>query len=71
MAKAPRADFALSGGRFPLNTPGRVQVADKDAAIARAHGTISAGEEAQVKSAVAAKRGKSIKFSKGRESDRM
>jgi len=55
MSKAPRADFALPGGRFPLNTPGRVQIADKDAAIARAHGTITAAEEATVKRKVAEK----------------
>lgn len=56
MAKAPRAGFALPGDRFPLNTVGRVQVADKDAAIARRAGTITAGEEATVKRKVAAKR---------------
>jgi len=56
-AKAPRAEFALPGGRFPLNTPGRVKVADKDAAIARKAGTINAAEEAKVKRAVARKRG--------------
>ena len=56
MSKAPRGDFALPGGRFPLNTTGRVQVADKDAAIARKAGTITPAQEAQVKAAVAAKR---------------
>jgi hypothetical protein len=56
--KAPRADFALSGGRFPLNTAGRRKVADKDATVARKAGTISAAEQAKVKRAVAAKRKK-------------
>lgn len=71
MSKAPRADFALSGGRFPLNTAGRVQVADKDAAIAEKSGSITPAERATVERKVAEKRGSPIKFAKGRESDRM
>lgn len=56
--KLPRADFALPGGKFPLNTPGRRQVADKDAAVAKKAGTISASQEAAVKRKVKATRGK-------------
>lgn len=53
MAKAPRADFALSGGRFPLNTPGRRQVAVKDAVISEQAGNISPAEVATVRRKVA------------------
>jgi hypothetical protein len=56
MSKAPRTDFALPGKKaFPLNTAGRVQVADKDAVIAEKAGSITPAEAATVKSKVAAK----------------
>lgn len=57
MQKAPRAKFALSGGRFPLNTPGRVQVAPKDAAIAERAGSITPAERQTVDNKAAAARG--------------
>lgn len=57
MSKAPRGDYALPDKKaFPLNTPGRVQVADKDAVIAERAGNISASEAATVKHKVAEKR---------------
>lgn len=60
--KAPRADFALPPtagklGAYPLNTAGRRQVADKDAAVARRAGTITPAQEATVKRKVAEARG--------------
>lgn len=53
-AKAPRADFALPGGRFPLNTPGRRKVAVKDAVISQRAGNISAADVATIRRKVAA-----------------
>jgi hypothetical protein len=54
--KAPRADFALAGGKFPLNTPGRVAAAPGLAAYSRAKGNITAAQEATVDRKAAAKR---------------
>lgn len=55
--KAPRADFALAGGKFPLNTPGRVAAAPGLAAYSESKGNISPAQEATVKAAAASKRG--------------
>ena len=57
MAKPPRADFALPGGKFPLNTAGRVKVAPELAAVSRKKGNITAAQEATVDRAAADKRG--------------
>ena len=40
MSKAPRADFALGGGKFPLNTPGRVAAAPGLAAYSERKGNM-------------------------------
>ena len=49
MAKKPkRGDFALSGGRFPLNTPGRVAAAPGLARYSEAKGNITAAQAAEV-----------------------
>lgn len=54
MSKAPRGDFALSGGRFPMNTEGRKKAAPGLAAYSHAKGNITAAEEAQVDRAAGA-----------------
>jgi hypothetical protein len=56
MAKAPRTDFALPGGKFPLNTPGRVAAAPGLAAYSERKGNITPGQEAEVKRKAAQKR---------------
>lgn len=56
MATKKRADFALPGGRFPLNTPGRRKVAVKDAVVSERAGNISSQQVAAVRRAV--KRGR-------------
>jgi hypothetical protein len=48
MAKTKRGDFALSGGRFPLNTPGRVKAAPGLARYSEAKGNISAAQAEEV-----------------------
>ena len=47
-AKPPRSDFALPGGRFPLNTPGRRAAAPGLAAYSEKKGNITAGQAAEV-----------------------
>jgi hypothetical protein len=59
MAKTPRGDFALPGGKFPLNTPGRIKAAPGLAAYSAGKGNLSKGQVATVKSkAKAARKGK-------------
>lgn len=58
MAKAPRGDFAIAGGRFPLNTPGRVAAAPGLAEYSHDKGNLSEAGVQKVKAAAAAKRGK-------------
>lgn len=55
--KAPRADFALPSGKFPLNTPGRVAAAPGLAAYSERKGNITPAQEATVKAKAASKRG--------------
>jgi hypothetical protein len=55
MAKK-RADFALPGGRFPLNTPGRVKAAPGLARYSESKGNISAGQADMVMAKAAKKR---------------
>jgi hypothetical protein len=57
MAKKPRGDFALSGGRFPLNTPGRVKAAPGMARYSEAKGNISPEQAAIVAAKARKKRG--------------
>jgi hypothetical protein len=47
-SKPMRGDFALSGGRFPLNTPGRRKAAPGMAAYSFKKGNITAAQKAQV-----------------------
>jgi hypothetical protein len=56
MSKAPRGDFALPGGRFPLNTAGRRKAAPGLARYSEAKGNITAAQAAEV--ARKARRGK-------------
>jgi hypothetical protein len=56
--KPPRGDFALSGGRFPLNTPGRVKAAPGLARYSEAKGNISAAQADEVAAKARAKRKK-------------
>lgn len=45
---ALRANFALPGGRFPLNTPGRRKIAPELAAYSERKGNISKAQEQMV-----------------------
>jgi len=53
-----RSDFAISGGRFPLNTKGRAEIAPKDAASARKAGSITKAQEKTIDRKAAAVRKK-------------
>ena len=50
-SKPTRGKFALSGGRFPLNTPGRRKAAPGLAEYSYKKGNISASQLAKVKAA--------------------
>jgi hypothetical protein len=54
-AKPPRSDFALPGGKFPLNTPGRVKAAPGLAGYSESKGNITPAQEAEVKRKAAQK----------------
>lgn len=49
--KVARGDFALPGGRFPLNTPGRIKAAPGLASRSAAVGNISPAQAAKVRAA--------------------
>ena len=53
-----RGDFALPGGRFPLNTPGRIKAAPGLARYSEAKGNITAAQAEEVARKAAAKRAK-------------
>lgn len=57
-SKPTRGQFALSGGRFPLNTPGRVKAAPGLARYSEKKGNLSAAQVRQVDRAVARKKGR-------------
>lgn len=57
MAKStPRGKFALPGGKFPLNTPGRIAAAPGLAERSAKAGNISQAQAATVKKKAAAAR---------------
>lgn len=59
MAKAPRGKFALGGGKFPLNTPGRIKAAPGLARYSEKKGNISASQaKTVIRKAKAARKGK-------------
>ena len=60
-----RAEFALPGGRFPMNTAGRVAAAPGMAARSAAKGNITHAQAAQVKAAAARTRGGIINSAEG------
>lgn len=55
-SRGDRSDFALPGGRFPLNKPGRVAAAPGLAAYSFKKGNITAAQKATVDRKAAAKR---------------